>query len=520
MGKLKNYRLKISQNQFLILNYGLKGKRKMSLSYVRVINKRIGIIMSILTVITSILLAVGIILPENSLIVILCAVISGCYFILRKKDVRQNLLKYINMSVITVLGFYTMYVTTYASAPVIGVFVGIMITLYFEEKLVLGYGFLCGIYFFVIGNTVDLGGLNQEDFSEHRIVGTIFILLGSFTLYFLSKMGIITIKEAEKEKSNAQNVLIDLEETFKAIKSTSKVLSENVSQAYEHITSLQTSGKEMNGALSNMENGINNQTESISTVEELIKNTSRNMDSVNENTQNLIDTVSQMGKMVETSKTSMVDMNNKMNDIEKTSNFSFALAQQLRDGMKKVSDFLISIHAISEQTNLLALNASIEAARAGEAGKGFAVVAEEVRKLAEESSKTADEISTVLEEINIKTEDVLEKSRENMNVTKEGIGIIHEVRTSYERIEDNFKSLMSSVDSEVNDIKSARNNFISINHNFDKIVEVSESNTATTEEMIASIQETISYINSMNEFIKVIESTTHELNERTQSDKK
>ena len=67
--------------------------------------------------------------------------------------------------------------------------------------------------------------------------------------------------------------------------------------------------------------------------------------------------------------------------------------------VEEINDLIANILEITSQTNLLALNASIEAARAGEAGKGFAVVATEIGKLATNSSEAANRISQVSAEV-------------------------------------------------------------------------------------------------------------------------
>lgn len=334
----------------------------MSLDYIKSVNKRIGTIVTILTAICVFLFAIKFIDRRYVAIVLICIFLTACYYLLRKKDDKQILLKYINIIFLGLFAFYTMYTAIYGATVGIGLLVLVLISLYYDEKITLGYGILCGVYFIVLGNFIPRDGLTKEAFGEFQVIGSVSIFFTSLTLFFLSKMGLKNLKDAEKERENAENVLRNLEETFSAIKSTSDVLTDNVSHAYEQITSLQASGSQMNGALSNMENGINHQTESISSVEKLIKDTSKNMDSVRDTTQNLVDTVNHMGEIVSDSKNSMMDMSDKMGDIEKTSNVSFTLAQELGEGIKKVSEFLSSIHYISDQTNLLALNASIDIA--------------------------------------------------------------------------------------------------------------------------------------------------------------
>ncbi|MBA1432739.1 MAG: CZB domain-containing protein [Epsilonproteobacteria bacterium] len=106
----------------------------------------------------------------------------------------------------------------------------------------------------------------------------------------------------------------------------------------------------------------------------------------------------------------------------------------LNDRTVEISDVVNLIKDIAEQTNLLALNAAIEAARAGEHGCGFAVVADEVRKLAERTQKATQEIAITTQTLQQEATEIQANSEQvtEIAVSSQGdVNNFHETLTHF-----------------------------------------------------------------------------------------
>ena len=152
---------------------------------------------------------------------------------------------------------------------------------------------------------------------------------------------------------------------------------------------------------------------SVANYAELVRNLSAQSLSQTENSQRLIETLSQEIGHV---RAAMDNINQTAGQFLRKTGEITAMTQQVKD--------------IADQTNLLALNAAIEAARAGEHGRGFSVVAEEVRRLAEKSAHSARSIDTITLDLDAKSKQMNHAIQAGGNAIAEGEQVLGRVLES------------------------------------------------------------------------------------------
>ena len=241
------------------------------------------------------------------------------------------------------------------------------------------------------------------------------------------------VKKTDSEVEEIRYLLTELEsrvlDTIHKTQDESQLIKDKMTSASDKINGINDSISEINEAMQRTEGGIESQTESIRSIEEICNDVTVATESFATDTREMSARTDEIIGRVK----GMVPeiLANKRHAVEVTNQTKAELEEALKgiQVIEQIVDVASAIQGIANQTNLLALNASIEAARAGEAGRGFAVVAEEINGL---STTTGSEI----DKVNALTKEVTSNVKELSKVSEQIISFLTEnVLKDYDNLE-------------------------------------------------------------------------------------
>ena len=118
---------------------------------------------------------------------------------------------------------------------------------------------------------------------------------------------------------------------------------------------------------------------------------------------------------------------------------------RLSNKVEKIKMVMSVMEELSQKTDLLSLNASIEATRAGEMGKGFALVANEIRNMAENSKQSSQEIRRIVDDIFEDNKAALTSLKKSEEHIVKGREIIHGIVDTFGEMLSGVKDISTEV---------------------------------------------------------------------------
>lgn len=381
----------------------------------------------------------------------------------------------------------------------------VMISLYFDKKLILIYGSIVNILIIVLAFVSFQSFWMQQNYSFGAVVALfVYINIILSILFYLTKWGKALVNSSFEKEKKTTELLKKLKHTLDEIDKDSDKLNESVLIFNDNIKNTKEGMANINSAMHEMAKGVTDQAEGISSINENITLISSD---VNENlrmSKEVSKDAEEITGYVLKGSEKVDQMNTQMGIIYQAVNTSMITVNELNQNISSINQFLDGITQIAGQTNLLALNASIEAARAGEQGKGFAVVADEVGKLAAQSSEIVKDINNIINEIKVKTNLVVDKVKLGDDAVVVGNEIINSVNEHFKTIKNTFDRTSITLDKETQKVAEMFNKFTHVQGAVENIACISEEQAASIEEISATVDSENNEIISISKLVDEI----------------
>ena len=250
----------------------------------------------------------------------------------------------------------------------------------------------------------------------------------------------------------------------------------------------------VSAALEGVAEGVDSQAGDTETCAQLMLDFSEKMNTVQENTKKITETVDKTIESTEKGRSTVAELNKKSSA---TNQVVKELVQEIKAVVTQsndISGIIDAINDIAEQTNLLSLNASIEAARAGEQGRGFAVVAEEIRKLADDSMKAGNQIYDILDQIRATTGKASASAQKTNGFLEDQTTVLTDTTEVFGDITgcvDEMVSVLNDIISNINEMIQSKETIASSITNIAAVSEEVAVSTRTVTDSIAEQLETV-----------------------------
>ncbi|WP_010247410.1 methyl-accepting chemotaxis protein [Acetivibrio cellulolyticus] len=295
----------------------------------------------------------------------------------------------------------------------------------------------------------------------------------------------------------ASNVAVD----------SSKIVSCSSQESYASI-------EQFSAMLSEVKNVIDVQANSIEVNGQVVNELSNQIQLINDDFDSVSKIVSGAKELSEDGKRSVNKLLVNANEVKNTVSEFGKLIETLKSESSEISKIIGFIRGIANQTNMLALNAAIEAARAGEAGRSFSIVATEIRVLAEQSNNSVNYIENKLKNISdtvLLTGEFIKSSDSVMGshdfAVNDTIGKFDDIM----KFMDNIFNQMTDIESSLHSIEQARINIVGFMNNLTDSTEKTKDNVkaiyGAMDDQVELVRHLMELSDNLNELSANLEGT-------------